>query len=150
MPFFSTRHRRVRAVLSAFLLLATLAACSVTVDGTASRAGAGTTTAGAGNGSVVTQPSPTAASSAAATATQSAPVPAGLESFYHQQLSWGSCQDFSRDDSTKELYAKSTFQCAYLVVVKDSSWPNRARMKAGVLKVRATGMYRIGSLWMHP
>jgi len=150
MPFFSTRHRRVRTVLSAVVLLATLAACSVTVDGTASRAGAGTTTAGAGNGSVVTQPSPTAASSAAATATQSAPVPAGLESFYHQQLSWGSCQDFSRDDSTKELYAKSTFQCAYLVVPMDYSKPNGPTMKVGVLKVTATASNRIGSVVMNP
>jgi pimeloyl-ACP methyl ester carboxylesterase len=150
MPFLSARHRRVRAVLSAAVLLATLAACSVAVDGTAGRAGAATTTAGTANdGSVITQPSSTA-ESGGPTATRTAPVPAGLEAFYSQQLSWGPCESYSTDDSTKDLYAKPTFQCAYLTVPLDYSKPTGPTIKVGVLKVATTGSDRIGSVVMNP
>src|SRR6185312_1253749 len=147
MPLLSTRHRRVRTALFAAALLATLAACSVTVDGTASRTGeAPTTTNTAGTG--ITQPSAPAASGATGTAT--AAVPAGLETFYSQQLSWGPCQDFSTDDSTEKLYAKSTFQCAYLTVPLDYSKPTGSTIKVGVLKVSTTGTDRIGSVVTNP
>ena len=156
MPFFSTRHRRVRAVLSAAALLATLAACSATVDGTASRA-EGTTTREAtasgsstDGGSVITQPSSTAPSSGATGTQPSAVPPAGLEAFYGQQLSWGPCANYSTDDSTKQLYAKSRFQCAYLTVPLDYSKPTGSTVKVGVLKVAATGTDRIGSVVMNP
>ena len=152
MPLFSTRHRRVRTALSAAVLLATLAACSVPVDGTASRAGGAATTA-AGTG--ITQPSaPATAGGTGGTgttaATQTAAVPAGLETFYGQQLSWGPCASFSTDDSTKKLYAKSTFQCAFLTVPLDYSAPTGSTIKLGVLKVSATGSDRIGSVVMNP
>ena len=151
MPFFPTRRRRVRTVLSAAVVLATLVACSATVDGTASRAmgtttgGATTTTAGTG----IIQPGPTVASSGS-TPIQSTPVPAALETFYGQQLAWGPCQGFSIDESTKKLYAKSTFHCAYLTVPLDYSKPTGPTIKLGVLKVSASTAERIGSVVINP
>ena len=95
MPFLSTRHRRVRTVLSAAVVLATLVACSATVDGTASRA-MGTTTGGATTTDGrdrhhPAQPDRRFQRRARPRSRERRAVPAGLETFYGQQLSWGPC-----------------------------------------------------------
>ncbi len=160
MPFLSTRRRRVRTVLSAAVVLATLVACSATVDGTASRAvgatGTGAATTGAATGRVrhhaaqFDRHRPAEVATQTSTGKPTAAVPAGLEKFYGQQLSWGPCADYSTDDSTKELYAKSTFQCAYLTVPLDYSKPTGSTIKLGVLKVSASTADRIGSVVINP
>jgi pimeloyl-ACP methyl ester carboxylesterase len=79
------------------------------------------------------------------------PVPAGLERFYGQALSWGACSSFAKTPQDQKAYADSSLQCAYLTVPLDYANPNGRAIKIGLLRRPASDpAHRIGSLVINP
>ncbi|MGH3823065.1 MAG: alpha/beta hydrolase [Pseudonocardiaceae bacterium] len=87
-------------------------------------------------------------------AAQQAPagvVPAGLEQFYGQTLSWTGCSTFAESPEDKISYADPGLQCAYLNVPLDYANPNGQVIKTGLLRRPASDQgKRIGSLVINP
>lgn len=141
----NSRARRLlpAVVVAAGLLL--LAACSTAVAGSPS-IGVATGPAGATTGPATTAgPSVTEPSSAG-----DAPVPAGLESFYGQQLDWGSCADLATSEETK-FYRSASLQCAELTVPLSYDDPAGQTITLKVLRKPATDQAnRIGSVVINP
>lgn len=90
----------------------------------------GACTAGGVTGQAA-QATPVAAASAA-------PVPAGLESFYNQEVSWAPCED---DD---------TFHCATVKVPLDYDNPAGQSIDLALKKLPSTSGHPIGSLLVNP
>ncbi|MGV9663953.1 alpha/beta hydrolase [Nocardia niigatensis] len=70
-------------------------------------------------------------------------TPVGMDSFYNQTLSWGSCAEYSEDDMPKNA------ECTRVTVPVDYADPNGATAKIAISRVRATGN-KIGSLLLNP
>ena len=151
---------RARRCLSASLVLAAaaaLAACSAPVAGTPAPGGAAasTRTPGSSGPTGITTPSNppsggTAGGSAAGGPTGDAPVPAGLETFYGQQLDWGSCADLATSDDTK-VYRSAALQCADLTVPLSYADPGGPTITLKVLRKPATDRAgRIGAVVTNP
>ncbi|OLE21684.1 MAG: alpha/beta hydrolase [Catenulispora sp. 13_1_20CM_3_70_7] len=78
-------------------------------------------------------------------------VPAGLERFYGQSLSWIGCSSFASTPRDKKAYADPGLQCAYLTVPLDYANPNGRVIKIGLLRRPASDpAHRIGSLAINP
>jgi pimeloyl-ACP methyl ester carboxylesterase len=78
-------------------------------------------------------------------------VPAGLERFYGQELSWGACSTFATTPQDQESYSEPGLQCTYLEVPLDYAKPNDKVIKVGVLRRPASEpARRIGSLVLNP
>ncbi|MGH3888281.1 MAG: alpha/beta hydrolase [Pseudonocardiaceae bacterium] len=78
-------------------------------------------------------------------------IPAGLERFYGQDLSWGACSAFATTPQDQEAYADPALQCAYLEVPLDYAKPNDKVIKVGLLRRLASEpSQRIGSLVINP
>ncbi len=78
-------------------------------------------------------------------------VPAGLERFYGQDLSWGSCVPFATSQRDQEAYADPGLQCTHLEVPLDYAKPDDKIIKVGLLRRPASDpAQRIGSLVMNP
>jgi pimeloyl-ACP methyl ester carboxylesterase len=78
-------------------------------------------------------------------------VPAGLERFYGQSLSWAGCSSFATTPRDKKAYADPALQCAYLSVPLDYANPNGRAIKIGLLRRPASDpAHRIGSLAINP
>ena len=102
-----------------------------------------------------TPPAPTAASSSAPASSSAAPspgaVPAGLERFYAQRPSWGSCLPFATTDDQRQYYAQPGLQCAKIEVPVDYANPQGPTAQLAVSRLRATDpTQRIGSLLVNP
>ncbi|MGW3471341.1 alpha/beta hydrolase [Saccharopolyspora sp. NPDC000995] len=79
------------------------------------------------------------------------PVPAGLERFYGQALSWGPCGPYATTDSDRDAYQKAGLECARLEVPMDYAGPQGQTINLGLLRKPATGPgQRIGSLVVNP
>ena len=95
-----------------------------------------------------------ACASATGNITQRGPagvVPAGLERFYGQDLSWGGCSAFATTPDDQEAYADPALQCTYLEVPLDYAKPNDKVIKVGLLRRPASDpTQRIGSLVINP
>ncbi|MBB5156174.1 alpha/beta hydrolase [Saccharopolyspora phatthalungensis] len=79
------------------------------------------------------------------------PVPAGLERYYGQTLSWGPCAPYARTDSEQAAYRNTGLECARLEVPMDYAAPQGQTITIGVLRKPATDPgQRIGSLVMNP
>ncbi|MGP4015978.1 alpha/beta hydrolase [Saccharopolyspora sp. 5N708] len=79
------------------------------------------------------------------------PVPAGLERYYSQTLSWGPCAPFATTDSDQTAFRDPSLECARLEVPMDYADPQGQTITLGVLRVPATDpAHRIGSLVMNP
>ncbi|MDN5929841.1 MAG: alpha/beta hydrolase [Pseudonocardia sp.] len=78
-----------------------------------------------------------------------AAVPAGLESFYDQELTWGPCAPFAVTPDDVEAYADPALDCTTVTVPLDYSRPGGETARIGVLRKKATGD-RIGSLLINP
>lgn len=74
------------------------------------------------------------------------PVPAGLDRFYGQDVSWGSCVDAGDDGAA---LARSGARCAQLTVPLDYTVPDGETITVAVSRIEATGD-RIGSLLFNP
>lgn len=95
-----------------------------------------------------------ACASPADKAAQRAPagvVPAGLEQFYGQRLSWAGCTSFAETPRDKTAYADPGLQCAFLNVPLDYANPNGRVIKIGLLRRSASDQARrVGSLVINP
>lgn len=78
-------------------------------------------------------------------------VPAGLEKFYSQKLSWTGCSSFAEAPEDKISYADPELECAYLSVPLDYANPEGRSIKVGLLRRPASDQtQRIGSLVINP
>lgn len=78
-------------------------------------------------------------------------VPAGLERFYGQSLSWTGCASFAESPEDKISYASPGLQCAFLSVPLDYAKPEGREIKIGLLRRPASDQaQRIGSLVINP
>ncbi len=76
-------------------------------------------------------------------------VPAGLERFYEQELTFGSCEGYATTDADAEAFANDTFECARLEVPLDYENPGGRTAQIALLRIPATGT-PIGSLLLNP
>jgi pimeloyl-ACP methyl ester carboxylesterase len=98
-------------------------------------------------GSAVTGAVAPSGSSSGASA---APAPAGLETFYNQELDWGSCAALATTEATK-FYKSASLQCADLTVPLVYDDPAGTTITIKVLRKPATNQGdRIGSVVMDP
>jgi pimeloyl-ACP methyl ester carboxylesterase len=78
-------------------------------------------------------------------------VPAGLERFYGQPLTWGDCAGFARSDDDKSTLKDRAARCARLTVPLDYAKPTGTTITLGVLRMPAADQgHRIGSLVINP
>ncbi|WP_306999069.1 alpha/beta hydrolase [Amycolatopsis thermophila] len=91
-------------------------------------------------------PAPTVTTESAGPA---GPVPAGLDKFYAQPLTWGDCAPYATSDDIRSAFGRKDLQCARLTVPLDYAKPQGDTITIGVLRHKATGN-RIGSLVINP
>ncbi len=85
------------------------------------------------------------------TPTSAGPVPAGLESYYAQQVAWGSCEGFATTQQAEETFAAPGLQCARVDVPLDYSTPAGRTASIALLRRPAEDpAARIGSLIINP
>ena len=79
-------------------------------------------------------------------------VPAELERFYDQKLTFGSCEGYATTDADAKTFANNTFKCARLEVPLDYQNPRGRTAQIALLRVPAKGKpsKRIGSLLINP
>ena len=79
-------------------------------------------------------------------------IPAGLERFYTQELTFGPCGDYATTDADAKAFANDTVQCARLEVPLDYQNPDGRTAQIALLRVPAKGEpgSRIGSLLLNP
>jgi pimeloyl-ACP methyl ester carboxylesterase len=80
------------------------------------------------------------------------PVPAGLERFYNQKLTFGPCKGYATTAADAKTFANDTFKCARLEVPIDYKNPSDRTAQIALLRVSAKGdpSKRIGSLLVNP
>src|SRR5664279_1328320 len=140
------RRHRGMLITALLMTLVVLVGCSSTVSGTGVVAGSGT----ASTGGITTAPR-SSGSAGSPTAQPSAAVPAGLETFYSQQLSWGPCANYAESADQKERYKSASLQCARLTVPLSYDDPAGPTVTVGVLRKVATDRSaRIGSAVFDP
>ncbi|MDX2215786.1 MAG: alpha/beta fold hydrolase, partial [Oculatellaceae cyanobacterium bins.114] len=78
-------------------------------------------------------------------------VPAGLDRFYNQELTFGSCEGFATTATEAQVYV-DPFECGRLEVPLDYDEPEGETMQIAVLRLPAQGEpdQRIGSLVLNP
>ncbi|WP_246257321.1 alpha/beta hydrolase [Amycolatopsis anabasis] len=78
-------------------------------------------------------------------------VPAGLDRFYSQPVTWGDCASYATSDSTRSAYASKDLQCARLTVPLDYANPGGDTITIGILRHQASKPdQRIGVLAVNP
>ncbi len=79
------------------------------------------------------------------------PVPAGLDEFYAQELTWESCDDYGRTDYDSEALRRDDLQCTRLTVPLDYARPDGETIEIGVLRRPAKQRdQKIGALVVNP
>src|SRR5262249_33437447 len=78
-------------------------------------------------------------------------VPAGLDRFYGQPLTWGDCAGFARSQDDRSTLKDRSARCARLTVPLDYANPTGRTITLGVLRMPATDQaHRVGSLVINP
>jgi pimeloyl-ACP methyl ester carboxylesterase len=78
-------------------------------------------------------------------------VPAGLDRFYAQPLTWGECAPYATSADTRSAFGGKGLQCARLTVPLDYSKPEGDTITIGVLRHKASDSGgRVGALLMNP
>ncbi|MBC6450482.1 alpha/beta fold hydrolase [Actinokineospora sp. HBU206404] len=77
------------------------------------------------------------------------PVPAGLDRFYGQTLTWRACRPLAHDDESKRTFGDEGVRCALLSVPLDYAKPDGRTITIGLLRKQATGA-KVGSLVINP
>jgi pimeloyl-ACP methyl ester carboxylesterase len=78
-------------------------------------------------------------------------VPAGLDKFYAQPLTWEDCKPYARSDTDRQTMGGRGFQCSRLTVPLDYTKPDGDTITIGVLRKPASKPdKRIGSLVINP
>lgn len=123
-----TRTRRHGTVTASILLALGATGCSTSVDG-----------------------SPGAALPFNESHGPAGPVPAGLDSFYAQELTWEGCADYARSELDRDALDADGLQCTRLTVPLDYAQPDGDTIAIGVLRKPARSKSdRIGSLIVNP
>ncbi|MGH3778572.1 MAG: alpha/beta hydrolase [Pseudonocardiaceae bacterium] len=79
------------------------------------------------------------------------PVPAGLERFYGQNLTWGGCQEFATTERAQDSFADPALQCTRVEVPLDYANPQGRTARLGLLRRPADNQQeRLGSLLVNP
>lgn len=79
------------------------------------------------------------------------PVPAGLDRFYRQQLSWGDCAEFASTEVDQQFFANPALECTRVEVPLDYAKPTGRTAQLGVLRRPADEPdTRVGSLLVNP
>ncbi|RZS44141.1 alpha/beta hydrolase family protein [Herbihabitans rhizosphaerae] len=79
------------------------------------------------------------------------PVPAGLERFYGQPLTWEDCAGYARTSNARQAFAAGGLRCARLTVPLDYANPSGDTITLGLLRRSALdGGRRIGALVTNP
>lgn len=79
------------------------------------------------------------------------PVPAGLERFYDQEISWGDCAEFATTRIDEQAFAAPGLECARVEVPLDYAQPGGRTASIGMLRRPAAAQdARIGSLLVNP
>lgn len=123
-PSARSHRRRITAIATSVLLAASLAACT--------------------SSGKTEPPAPTTESHP-----PSGPVPAGLERFYGQSLSWADCAPYATSEDSRSAFQAKDVQCARLTVPLDYAKPAGDTIMLGLLRRKATGE-KIGSLVVNP
>lgn len=76
-------------------------------------------------------------------------IPAGLERFYDQELTFGPCAEYATTAADGAAFADDTFECARLEVPLDYENPDGRTAQIALLRVPAKGE-PIGSLLLNP
>ncbi|GAB3587363.1 alpha/beta hydrolase [Amycolatopsis endophytica] len=101
-----------------------------------------------------TSPEPAEAPAPAPTTETAGPagaVPAGLEEFYAQPLTWGECAPYATSDDVRSAFGSNDLQCARLTVPLDYTKPRGDTITIGVLRHKAAATSnRVGSLVINP
>ncbi|MDX3190720.1 alpha/beta hydrolase [Streptomyces sp. MN03-5084-2B] len=125
-PSARSSRRRITAIATSVLLAASLAACT--------------------SSGKTEPPAPTTESHP-----PSGPVPAGLERFYGQSLSWADCAPYATSEDSRSAFQAKDVQCARLTVPLDYAKPEGDTITLGLLRRKATDTgARIGSLVVNP
>lgn len=122
----ATRRRAV-ALLASGVVLVTLAGCA------------------SSSGAVEVAAPSTVQSSGAATG----PVPAGLEGYYAQVITWADCINFARTPTELSSYTAPGLQCARMQAPLDYAQPQGQQVSVSLLRRPASGT-KIGSLVVNP
>lgn len=77
-------------------------------------------------------------------------VPGGLERFYNQTLAWQGCLPFASNDFDKTTYGNPNLDCANLIVPLNYDKPDGQSVSIGVLRSKATGDTRVGTVQFNP
>jgi pimeloyl-ACP methyl ester carboxylesterase len=77
------------------------------------------------------------------------PVPARLDRFYAQPLTWSDCAPYATSEDARSLLSTKGLQCARLTVPLDYAAPQGDTITLGVLRHKASGD-RIGALVLNP
>jgi pimeloyl-ACP methyl ester carboxylesterase len=78
-------------------------------------------------------------------------VPAGLEKFYAQPLTWGPCAPYATTDNARSSFGSPGLQCARMTVPLDYAKPTGDTITIGLLRRPASKPNeRIGSLVVNP
>lgn len=77
------------------------------------------------------------------------PVPAGLDRFYGQTLTWRDCRPLAHDDESNRFFNDKGVKCALLSVPLDYAKPDARSINIGLLRKQATGT-KVGSLVINP
>ena len=79
------------------------------------------------------------------------PVPAGLDRFYGQSLTWADCAPYATSEDARTAFQAKAVQCARLTVPLDYAKPDGTTITLGLLRHKATDAGdRIGSLVINP
>ena len=76
-------------------------------------------------------------------------VPAGLERFYGQALTWRDCRGMAHDDESRRAFGTRDVRCATITVPLDYAKPDGKTAALGLLRRQATGT-KVGSLLINP
>ncbi|RIJ76326.1 alpha/beta fold hydrolase [Nakamurella silvestris] len=77
-------------------------------------------------------------------------VPPELAEFYNQKLDWTDCTSFSTGSDNADLYATPGLECSYLILPLNYDDPSGPTVEMAVLRSKATGPDRVGSLLFNP
>ncbi|GAA1035168.1 MULTISPECIES: alpha/beta hydrolase [Amycolatopsis] len=79
------------------------------------------------------------------------PVPAGLERFYGQSVSWSACAPYATSDDARSAFKTQGIECGRLTVPLNYDKPDGQAITIGVLRHRASDPgEKIGSLVVNP
>ncbi|WP_167108736.1 alpha/beta hydrolase [Amycolatopsis granulosa] len=97
------------------------------------------------------QPAPAAPTVTTESAGPAGPVPAGLDRFYAQPLTWGACAPYATSDDARSAFGRTDLQCARLTVPLDYAKPQGDTITIGVLRHKASdSAHRTGALVLNP